>query len=436
MAHSNSKASPDNGVAALRNLARRRERELYDTRRAVLNLLEDLEADRQLLLRSEQEWRAAFDGIRDAMFVHDEQFRIVRANRAYALQAGKPVEALLGQIYFQVHPRGDGPLPGCPEIEPGDVELEVDGTVFRCRAFAVPDPEGRRRFALHILEDITERRRSETALQERSLQLHAANRELEQALADLKTAEQALVQTEKLTTIGILAGGVAHELNNPLMGLMGYVEYARSRTRDPASEQALIKALGEMQRMAGIVRNLLTLGQPRGDEVKPVRIHEVLERTLSLVRCELQQAGMTWEQDLGDALPPVWADESGLQQVFLNLVLNARDAVALEPERRLSISAREEEEGVCIAFHDTGPGVPRELHNRIFEPFFTTKAPGAGTGLGLSISRQILSGYGGSLVCDDTAEAGATFVVRLHSVTQPVDSNDSAADDGRRAGVP
>lgn len=148
--------------------AQAHERDLEDTRKAVLNLLEDLEEDRHRIDRARQEWGTAFDRIRDPMFMHDAEFRIVRANRAYLERAGMPLQEIVGRPYWEIFPLHEGPADGCRRaMEEGSAEEELalpTGEIYRSRSFAVPDAEGRYAFSVHIMEDVTEKRRAEAEL--------------------------------------------------------------------------------------------------------------------------------------------------------------------------------------------------------------------------------------------------------------------------------
>ncbi|MCK9530568.1 MAG: ATP-binding protein [Gammaproteobacteria bacterium] len=389
--------------------AQAREHQLGETRRAVVNLLEDLDDDRQRLTRAEHEWRAAFDGIRDAIFMHDTQGRITRINRAYRALAGQDAEQALGRPYWEVFPPLPGPLPGCRPVH--EHELEVRGSVFRSRAFVTHDDEGNYLFCLHILEDITERRRAELVLRRRSEELAQANRALTQAIEDLTNAERVLVQAEKLAAIGTLASGVAHELNNPLMGVMNYVSYAREKSTDARSRDALTKATRELQRMADFVHNLLVLGRPAGEVLVPVQVQVALERALDLLAADVRKLKVAIRVALPEDLPRVWGTLAPLEQVFINLLLNAFNALENAPVREVCVEGGAEADRVWVSVTDTGRGVPPEARDRLFDPFFSTKAEGHGTGLGLPTSQRIMQGFGGDLVFDPDHHPGARFVL-------------------------
>ena len=391
--------------------AQAREHQLGDTRRAVVNLLEDLDDDRQRLARAEQEWRAAFDGIRDAIFMHDAQGRITRANRAYLALAGQDVEQVLGRPYWELFPPLPMPLRVCPERTVSEEELEVQGSIFRSRAFVLRGEQDEYLFCLHILEDITERRRADFALRQRSEELAQANQALTRAIEDLTNAERVLVQAEKLAAIGTLASGVAHELNNPLMGVMNYVSYAHEKSTDARTREALAKATRELQRMADFVHNLLVLGRPAGEVLVPVQVQVALERAIDLLAADVRKLKAEIRVALPDDLPRVWGTLAPLEQVFINLLLNAFNALEHASVREVRVEGTVEGDRVQVSVTDTGRGVPPEVRDRLFDPFFSTKAEGHGTGLGLPTSQRIMQGFGGDLAFDPDHGPGARFVL-------------------------
>jgi C4-dicarboxylate-specific signal transduction histidine kinase len=215
-----------------------------------------------------------------------------------------------------------------------------------------------------------------------------------------------------------MAAGVAHELNNPMMGIMNYVEYADRVVKEPKAKQALSKANSELRRMADIVRNMLTFARPGGKELAQVDVADIVKRTLQLLASDLRHQNVEVTKDIPASLPPVWARIDGLVQVFLNLFINATDAMAEGEEKVIQIRAFPENESVIVEIQDTGKGIPDYILGRVFDPFFTTKEVGKGTGLGLSVSRNIVIGFGGSLTCRSTEGEGATFRLVLPTTRQ------------------
>jgi C4-dicarboxylate-specific signal transduction histidine kinase len=242
---------------------------------------------------------------------------------------------------------------------------------------------------------------------------------LQEKIEELKTTQARILQTEKLSALGTLVAGIAHELNNPLMGLLNYVEYAQRRADDARVADTLGKAVRELHRIQRVINNMLTFARPSEEGIGQVDVGEALQRTLELMATDLRHQGIQLVVDLPPALPPVCANLDGLQQVFLNLLTNARDAVAASREKIITIAAYRDGAHVCVQVRDTGLGIPAPIEARIFDPFFTTKPPGKGTGLGLSVSRNILLGFGALLTHDSQAGQGVTFTLTLRADASP-----------------
>lgn len=238
---------------------------------------------------------------------------------------------------------------------------------------------------------------------------------LRDKIGELKTTQTQIIQAEKLSALGTLVAGVAHELNNPLMGVLNYVEYAQRRTTDSKIREVLDKALRETQRAKGIIGNMLTFAHTPDDRLAPVDVKEAIQRALELLATDLRKRRIAVTVALADALPPVWARLDGLQQVFINILSNARDALAQAPDKQIVLTGYRQEHKVCVAVRDTGCGIPAHLKAKIFDPFFTTKPPGQGTGLGMTVSRNILLSFGGTLTFTSQEGQGTTFTVTLRS---------------------
>ena len=236
--------------------------------------------------------------------------------------------------------------------------------------------------------------------------------------------EEKVVQADKLSSIGLLAAGVAHEVNTPLAVISSYAQMlAKQVEGDPSKAKALEKITSQTFRASEIVNSLLSFSRTTADEMTPLQVDKTLTDTLGLVEPQLRKAQVEVETDFEDGLPEVRGVSGKLQQVFLNIVLNARDAM---PEGgKLTVRARRAENAdgedvVRIEIADTGAGIPREKLARIFDPFFTTKAPKRGTGLGLSVSYGIIKEHGGSLSADSTLGEGAAFTIELPAVRKPI----------------
>lgn len=205
----------------------------------------------------------------------------------------------------------------------------------------------------------------------------------------LETRER-MIQVEKLSTMGTMVGGVAHEINNPLMGILNYVEYAHEKASDGKSREALGAALHEIGRIKKLVGNMLIFVRAGSREIETCSAQETVQRTVELLQGEFKKSGVQVAVDLDGILPPLQCNPGSLQQVLVNLLINSRDAVAGLPEPQIRVQGRQEDGKVVLDVCDNGPGIPDAIIDRIFDPFFTTKPVGQGTGLGLSISRYLV----------------------------------------------
>ncbi|MBI4469080.1 MAG: PAS domain S-box protein [Acidobacteria bacterium] len=224
--------------------------------------------------------------------------------------------------------------------------------------------------------------------------------------------EQQLQQSEKLSSIGLLAAGVAHEVNTPLTGISSYTQMLLKQLpqRDPRA-QLLEKIQAQAKRASDIVSNLLNFSRTGSSEFADLDIHQVLNDTLQLLEPQLRSSRLTLVKEFAEDLYPVRGNAIKLQQVFMNLVLNARDA--MPGGGVLTITTSERSGTALIVVNDTGVGIPQEHITRIYDPFFTTKGVGQGTGLGLAVSYGILQEHGGGILVESNLGSGSRFTVKL-----------------------
>jgi PAS domain S-box-containing protein len=222
---------------------------------------------------------------------------------------------------------------------------------------------------------------------------------LQEDLSEQARLEVQLIRSEKLSSVGVLAAGVAHEINNPLTTILGYAKLLlEGREAEDPDYSALDLVADEARRVQEIVRNLLDFSRQETGEVVPTALNELVERTLNLAAPDLRKRGIEVERELGEDLPAVLADPRRTEQVFVNLVTNA--AHAMNSGGTLTVRSGHtsgHRAAVFAEFRDTGHGIPAEILPRIFDPFFTTKEPGEGTGLGLAISQRIMLDQGGEI---------------------------------------
>ena len=290
-------------------------------------------------------------------------------------------------------------------------------------------------------------------------QLAANIRSLEETNRQLTDARNELIRSANMATAGRLSAGIAHEVGNPLGAIMGYLGLLK-RHVDPERAKLVDSAESEAQRIDRIVRGLLDFARPRDAHPRPIEVNDVARVTLELVRDQGRLSGIEVDVALDDELPAVNGDPYQLQQVLVNLFLNAVDALeqtreprielrtarlAFRPRRRFP--ARREDDPpeidyshrrrfhqmprmtrdepfragapvVQIILADNGPGIPDELREQIFEPFVTTKEPGKGTGLGLALSARMIDGMGGTITADRAELGGARFTILLPAMAQ------------------
>lgn len=227
-----------------------------------------------------------------------------------------------------------------------------------------------------------------------------------QAYIQLQENQEHMLQMEKLSAMGTLVGGVAHEINNPLMGVMNFVEFVADRTEDPKSKQILLQALQHIERIKKIVSNMLVFIRTKSTPTGKCVFSELLGQTLLLLEGEFRKAGIVLHIDIPDSLPEISCSPESLQQILVNLLVNARDALDGRENPEISIVARSQESKVHITISDNGPGISEEIQNRMFDPFFTTKEPGKGTGLGLSVTRRIIQDNQGTIGVDSKVNEG------------------------------
>ncbi len=260
----------------------------------------------------------------------------------------------------------------------------------------------------YLEDEVAERERAEE-------KLRTAHAQLQEAHDELKSSQEQLLQSSKLAAVGQLVSGVAHEVNNPLMAILGNSEMLLKKNEDERNQKRLQRIHDETNRAITIVRNLLSFARKQETEKVPVSVNESIENVINLRAYEMSLDNIKIETDIASDLPEVMADSQQLQQVFLNLLINAEQAIKeIRDNGKVIIRAeRAGKKKIRITFADDGPGIPEGIQGRIFEPFFTTKDVGKGTGLGLSICYGIIEDHGGRITVESTEGQGATFIIEL-----------------------
>jgi C4-dicarboxylate-specific signal transduction histidine kinase len=279
-----------------------------------------------------------------------------------------------------------------------------------------------RRALLHILQDSHQSNirleNSRKAMIHIMSDLSETTAEMQRRERELREKQEQLVQAGKLATLGELTTGVAHELNNPLNNIGLFVGNAIDLIEMGTSDKQRVlrelhNAMQQMRKATEIISHLRTFGRAAPVSREVVAINQVVERALSLIHEQLRHRQITVELSLTPENPVVTGNAIQLEQVFINLLANARDALEAAPRKVVSIESVLRNDTVELSFRDTGSGIPEGLEQRIFDPFFTTKEVGAGTGLGLSITYGIIKEHQGTIAVANRPGEGATFIVEL-----------------------
>jgi nitrogen-specific signal transduction histidine kinase/GAF domain-containing protein/CheY-like chemotaxis protein len=361
--------------------------------------------------RERREWERTFDAIPDMLSIHDGYGRMLRANLTMQVRLGGDPRAYVGRECGEILEVVMGRSSGCPHEEATRarraIAREVQGERGAFALTAIPcfDAAGSCLYIIHVCKEITEE----------------------------KQIREQLLQSEKMAAVGSLVSGVAHELNNPLAGVIGFSELLLERQQDPKLKKSVERIRDEAERAARIVKNLLTFARKHRPESVMVDINSVLEKTLELRAYELRVNKVKVAADLAKDLPKTLADPNQLLQVFMNVITNAEQAMKEAHGRgTLSLRTSAVAGAIRVTLADDGPGIAPQNIKKIFDPFFTTKPIGKGTGLGLSICHGIIKEHGGTISAASTAGQGTTFTIELPVVSAPERRSEAAPAAARK----
>jgi len=364
----------------------------------VRDTTEKIKMQRQLLL-SRQRLISVFDGITDLISVQNHDLKLIMANKKYAQFCGRPTSKLIGQKCHKVLFERDEPCAQCPALttyktgKTQFAEMYYQGKTFQISTFPMAGLDGRTDFVVEYVKDVTEQ----------------------------KEIEKQLIKSEKLASIGLLSSGIAHELRNPL----NVIETARYSIEDSLahSDKDLDRKLEiikrNIRRASRIIDNLLEFSRHSEFEREKVNVTELIDKTLSLVEKEIITRNIYIHKTYND-VPPIYFSLDSLKQVFLNIILNAVQAMPDGGQLKITTSLAKNGNWVYVDFSDSGVGISKENLQHIFTPFFSTKRSSGGTGLGLYISYTIINREGGDILVKNNKDRGATFTVKL-----PVAGNDN-----------
>ncbi|MCP5463921.1 MAG: PAS domain-containing protein [Deltaproteobacteria bacterium] len=361
----------------------------------------ELEQLVEVISRSKNMWETTFDVISDPVLVINPDFSISRANKALAKACDLDIRQVVGQKCYKVFAGREAPCEKCPVSDtikstvPHSSELEPfkNNRQYHVNAYS----------AHHLFSENDE-----------SIVLHYRD------ITDEKFLHKKLMHSEKMAAVGTLAGGIAHEVNNPLGGILAFVQLVMRQLPDDHSSQEDLKEIEDAAlRCKKIVRNLLDFSRQEFQEaMDAVRLDEVVQKTLGMVRLNAKQADVELTLDLKEDLPSIHGDFNKLQQVLLNLVGNALHAMKNCQARKLSLSTfcNPEQSKIFLQVQDSGTGIDKKVLNRIFDPYYTTKGQGEGTGLGLSITYKIIQEHHGKIDVESELNKGTTITISFPAI--------------------
>jgi len=358
-------------------------------------IFRDLTEQRKLekkIRESKRNLEAIFDGIRDQVSIQAPDYRILRVNRAVVENYQITFEKLISRKCYEAYFRRSEPCERCPVSvcietkQPASsmMKLSGDHTTLQIFSYPIVDEKGKLLSVIEYVKDVTQEQR----LQEQ------------------------LIQSEKLAGIGVLASGVAHEINNPLSGIIGMAEIALEE-EDPSKKESYLTDILECgQRINEIVKGLRSYSRAaKKEEFGPVDLNGVLEESLKMVQLAIKANSVEVIKEF-QASEKIQANLGEVQQVFTNLITNAFQAMDGKGGK-LILSTRALEDFIEVKVSDNGTGIPQKYLNQIFDAFFTTKNPGEGTGLGLNIVYRIVSKYEGTIDVDSKERMGTTFTIKF-----------------------
>ncbi|GAB4364819.1 MAG: hypothetical protein Kow00128_06830 [Deltaproteobacteria bacterium] len=370
-----------------------------------------------------------FDGITEGIAYIDREYRILHANRAYAAYQGEGGDGTVtGRKCFELFREGEhacGDCPGRTALETGRAaqsEREVaaengERRILRIHAYPVGAPGGEPDGFVEYVRDVTLQRTLEEELKEHAGRLEEIVRERTRRLRE---AQEQMIHKEKIAALGQMAAGVAHEIGNPLSALSSILRsFATRSVTAEGREEKLAVMQDQIDRIAKIVREMVDFSRPPSFGTNLVHVNEVLRTAIGIARYDGRFRGIHLITGMDTEIPALKLDGDRLLQVFLNILLNAADAMG--GTGTLTLTSRRENRCVFVQFGDTGPGIPEEALPRIFEPFFTTKDVGKGSGLGLSVSYGIMQGMGGSIRAENQPGGGSLFTVVI-PLPEPIGS--------------
>ena len=383
----------------------------------------------------ESKYEALFDQASDAILTISPEGTIDAANLAFEEMTGYLKSELVGSAVGILVPEEkklspqhrSRPLNGQFFTAPGTYEdvaiVRKDGYIRFVDLSVRVVSSGGTELSLALFRDITGKKQMERELITKHTELRNAYVQLEKKNAELQTMQETLVQSGKLAALGELAAGIAHELNQPLQGIRGYAQELQTvvipvtsgTDAEAETEAGLREIVSNVDKMANIIDYLRAFTRKSTEKHEVTSVHTAIDEALKMLGRQFASRGIRVERNYGIDVPNVYANPLQIEQVFINLAANARDAIEMTGRGTgtIRIATRKAGDFVEILFRDDGCGMTERTKARAFNPFFTTKEVGKGMGLGLSLSYGILSKLHGSIVVESGLGKGAAFVIRI-----------------------
>jgi PAS domain S-box-containing protein len=358
---------------------------------------DDLEQQSMLfrqIYKSQKWWQNIIDSITDYIFVIDQNYKILRTNKAFANLFGMEPADIIMRPYYELFGLS-GPHEWCVLREGRDsapqrsVERTLNDTYYLISCYPIFYDE--HEAVVYIMKDITETRR----------------------------LKDQVYHLDKLSSLGTLTSGVAHEINNPLTGIIGYTEMLLMKNEDDTTKKYLRNVYDSALRCKRIVENMLTFSRQMPAQKSVENINDIIDKTIELHEYWLKSTNIEIIRNYGE-VPYVSVDRQQMQQVVLNLLINAEQAISDTDRRgRIEFKTSFDSESKCtlIEVADNGKGIPQDILPKIFDPFFTTKPVNKGTGLGLSIAHGIIAEQGGTIEARSVSGKGTSFIIRIPQIS-------------------
>ncbi len=342
----------------------------------------------ELIRGSQRLWLSIIDSIKDYIFIVDDQLKIFRANRSLSEAFAKHPREIIGQDLRELFGSNSLCLPveyeekGLPRME----ERTFGDETYLIGSF--PLMHNKKQLTVCVMKNISE----------------------------MKRLKEQLYHSSKLASLGLLISGIAHEINNPLTGIITYAELLKMKAGDREMRRGVMKISEGAERCKKVITNLLTFSRQNAPSKSFESLNDIIDKAIELRSYWLIRHGITVFTDY-DQAPRTFVDFQQLQQVIFNILLNAEQEIVSSNIQNgwIRITTRHDRHNqtLVVRISDNGPGIPRDILSKIFDPFFSTKPVGTGTGLGLSISHGIIAGHGGAIRAESPEGKGATFIIEI-----------------------